>query len=272
MKLRLITDHEVKALFPHAFTHTVAILKYRCMEDCGVGSGTLIQLGSRFFFATAAHNLVSYKDEYLYIGHTKQGTWELFPIERRWPQFNEREPEFDVGYIEIPYDYICNIKEKKFLSLNRLRPFMNFWSTRVFLIGFPAELVPRDLARKNLFDLHAMGYLTETIPLEEVKHDTVVSRDICIYYDNVGIWVDNQSSFKIPEPYGISGGGLWALPTTPKGNLWNPQDTMLIGIDRSWFESTRTVPCTQVQHWLRLVARDYSDLNQYIGDYLNSFT
>jgi len=272
MKLRLITDHEVKALLPHTFTHTVAILKYRCAGDCGVGSGTLIQLGSRFFFATAAHNLVSYKDECLYIGHTKQGTWEQFPIKRRSPQLNEREPEFDVGYIEIPSDYVCNIKEKRFLSLERLRPFVNSWSTRVFLIGFPAELVPKDLARKNLFDLHAMGYLTETIALEEVKHDTVVSRDISIAYDDVGVLVDRQPSFKMPGPYGISGGGLWALPITPKGDLWNPEDTMLIGIDRSWLESTRTVLCTQVQHWLRLVARDYSDLNQYIDDYLDSFT
>jgi len=67
MKFKMITDHEAKALLPHTFRHSVAILQYRSRNNNSVGSGTLIQIGSRFFVATAAHDLTFIDDESLYI-------------------------------------------------------------------------------------------------------------------------------------------------------------------------------------------------------------
>lgn len=271
MMLKLITDHEVKALLPHTFRYTVAILKYRSVKNSSVGSGTLVQIGSHFFIATAAHNLTPYDDEYLYIGYTKERSYEQLPIKRCSPQQNEHEPDIDVGYMEITPDYANAMKEKSFLPLNRIKPFINLWKPRVFLNGFPSELVPKDLAKKNMFNLHAMGYLTETRDPKNVNYNNVESRDIFVDYDEIGVLVDKKPDFKMPEPYGISGGGLWALPMASKGKLWDPQDTMLIGIERSWIKSSRVVLCTQIQHWLRMVANDYSDLAHCINEYLDSF-
>ena len=272
MTLKLITDHEVKALLPHTFRYSVAILQYRNVENSRVGSGTLVQIGTHFFVATAAHNLTLYNDKCLFIGCTKERSYEQPPFKRRRPQPNEPEPDIDVGYIEISPDHAKAINEKEFLPLKRIKPFVHSWKYRVFLNGFPSEYVPKDLAQKNIFNLSAIGYLTETINPKDGSYDAKVeSRDIFIDYDEIGVLVDKQSNFKMPQPYGISGGGLWALPMTSQGNLWSPQDTMLIGIERSWIETKRIALCTQIQHWLKLIADDYSDLTRCINDHLNLF-
>ncbi|MEN6468215.1 MAG: hypothetical protein ABFD45_04595 [Smithella sp.] len=72
----------------------------------------------------------------------------------------------------------------------------------------------------------------------------------------------------MPEPFGLSGGGLWALPITQQGELWTPDNAMLIGIEKSWFSKSQMVRCTQMQHWLRCVANDYPDLEKIITDCL----
>ncbi|HLE05263.1 MAG TPA: hypothetical protein VI729_11715, partial [Anaerolineales bacterium] len=69
-------------------------------------------------------------------------------------------------------------------------------------------------------------------------------------------------------PHGMSGGALWTLPLTRKGALWIPEETAFIGIERSWLPNSRIVFCTQVQHWLRLVANDYEDLGHVIDEHL----
>jgi len=94
---------------------------------------------------------------------------------------------------------------------------------------------------------------------------------ILLYYDEMGVLIDNPDQFKIPQPYGISGGGLWASPTLPEGRLWSPDSCMLIGIERGWLEMSRIAICTQMQHWLKLIAKEYSDLTSCINDHLSSF-
>ncbi len=273
MTLRLITDHEVKALLPYAFKHSVAILLYYDdIMKCKVGSGSLIQIGSHYFIATAAHNLFPHADECIYIGCSKERSADQIPLVRRWPQPSDSEPDIDVGFIEISSDCAKGLTEKSFLPLSRVRPFVHFWNNRVFLHGFPSECVPKDLAQNNMFKLNSLGYLTETIKPKDVNYDAKdVSRDIFIDYDEIGVLVGKEDEFKIPHPRGISGGGLWALPETPQGHLWRPQATVLIGIDRSVLKLSPIVVCTQMQHWLSLIAEEYSDLTPCINDHMNLF-
>ena len=50
--------------------------------------------------------------------------------------------------------------------------------------------------------------------------------------------------------------------------LWRPSDTTLIGIERGWLKNSSCVCCTQIQHWLTLVAYDYPDLKEIIDESL----
>ena len=273
MSLRLITDHEVNALLPYMFRYSVAILQiYPDIGKCQIGSGSLIKIKSHYFVATAAHNLRPHTDEHTYIGFSKEHSTEQLPFIRRWPQPTDPEPDIDLGFIEISPDRAIDLSEKTFLPLSRISPFINCWENRVFLCGFPSEYIPVDLAQKNTFNLNGMGYLTETINPKSLNKDAKdVSRDIFIDYDEVGVLIDQQEQFKMPQPYGISGGGLWALPILPHGNLWSPEGTVLIGIERSWLKEYRIAVCTQMQFWLRLIAEKYSDLTSGINDHLKLY-
>jgi hypothetical protein len=90
MNFRAITDNEVRALAPHTFKYSIAILIYKNNKNISVGSGTLIKISSRFFIATAAHNLSDIDDSNLYIVFKKDPAYETVPFIRRKPSTNER--------------------------------------------------------------------------------------------------------------------------------------------------------------------------------------
>ena len=273
MSLKVVTNNEVKALAPHTFKYSVAILEYHSKNNNFVGSGTLVQLGSRFFIATAAHNLtddnhVGISDDCLFIACKKRTSQQL-PFLSRKPSAEEEEPAIDVGYIEISSDTAASMTENEFLPLSRIRPFVDYWPTRVFLTGFPAGIVSLEAARRNRFHLDAIGYLTETKKLNDMEYKHDKSTDVFIDYEQNSVFVENQEVIQMPEPHGLSGGGLWALPITQGGAIWAPQETMLIGIERSR-KSPNILCCTQIQHWLMSVAEGYSDLRETIHCYLQS--
>ena len=91
----------MNALAPHTFKYSIAILQYYSRDKSSVGSGTLIQIASRFFIATAGHNLAGVPDKCLYMGYSKKKVYEQLPFISRKPSANEREPYPDVGYLEI---------------------------------------------------------------------------------------------------------------------------------------------------------------------------
>lgn len=275
MDFRTLTNNEVSALAPHTFKYSVPILQYHRKDENYVGSGTLVQVGSRFFVATAAHNLTDdnrgVADNCLYLGYSKKETYEKLSFCNRKPSFGENEPAIDVGYIEISPETATSMTEKEFLPLSRIAPFIDYWPTRVFLTGFPAGIVPVELARRNKFNLDAIGYLTETKKLDglEYKHDK--STDIFIDYGQISVLVENQKVIAMPEPHGLSGGGLWALPIATMGAVWTPNNTTLIGIQRKRLKDAPAILCcTQIQHWLASVADGYSDLTEIIECYLES--
>jgi hypothetical protein len=268
MNFKTITNNEVNALAPHTFKYSVAIFQYPDKPVGTVSSGTLVQIGSRFFIATAAHNLTPINDNCLYIAYGKEPVYEPFRFVRRKPLLNETEPEFDVGYIEISHDTAKSMNEKEFLPLNRINPFINFWPTRVFLTGFPAEMVSLESDLKNKFVSDAIGYLTETKKLNELKCNYDELTDIVVDYEPKSIFVEKQTGITMPQPFGLSGGGLWALPITQQEKLWTPNNTMLIGIKNSWVEMSNIVRCIQIQYWLKCVAADYPDLEKIIAEYL----
>ncbi|MBN2398021.1 MAG: hypothetical protein JXI32_06535 [Deltaproteobacteria bacterium] len=268
MNFKNLTDNEVNALAPHTFKYSIPIMQYYGRDKSSVGSGTLIKIGSRFLIATAGHNLVGVPDDCLYYVPSKKMIYDQPPFIRRNPLANSSDPgEADVGYIEIPSEIAISIEEREFLPLNRIRPFIVTWPTRVFLTGFPAEMVPIELATKNKFILSAIGYLTEIRKPNQQRDD---SMDIIVDYEPTSVLVERPNGWKMPNPRGISGGGLWALPLAGRTELWNPDDTTLIGIEKSWLETSNCVRCTQIQHWLKLVANDFPDLAEIIDEHLQS--
>jgi hypothetical protein len=57
MDFKNLSDNEVNTLAPHIFKYSIPIMQYYNRDKNYFGSVTLIRIGSRFFVATAGHNL-----------------------------------------------------------------------------------------------------------------------------------------------------------------------------------------------------------------------
>ena len=70
---------------------------------------------------------------------------------------------------------------------------------------------------------------------------------------------EDEENDNLPEPRGVSGGGLWQ-GTLTKVELWNAEAVRLFGIQNRSNEQEKYVRGCQITHWLRLLYEHYSDL------------
>jgi hypothetical protein len=101
-----------------------------------------------------------------------------------------------------------------------------------------------------------MGYMT--IPVERSDID----QDVELVLDYSG------AEWPLPIPKGMSGGGVWSVQTALAPLVWAPANSRLVGITKSWLESSRHLLAVKVEHWLRLVSCDFPDLRDTIDEIL----
>jgi hypothetical protein len=86
--------------------------------------------------------------------------------------------------------------------------------------------------------------------------------DIFLPYDpekEMWYYEENEGDDNLPEPRGLSGGGLWQGSQT-KVELWNAEGVQFFGIQSRWNEEEKYVRGCQIIHWLRLLHEHCSDL------------
>ena len=70
---------------------------------------------------------------------------------------------------------------------------------------------------------------------------------------------------KMPEPYGISGGGIWAMDIIKAEGIWQSDQAKLVAIQTRWNEKKRYAKGTRIHHWLALISTHYNDLQEHIA-------
>jgi hypothetical protein len=78
-------------------------------------------------------------------------------------------------------------------------------------------------------------------------------------------WTDSTTDdggiVSMPDPSGISGGGLWRFRRVPKGELWSAQASgRLIGINEAWNQRD-TEFVTPVRAWREWLSQALADLD-----------
>lgn len=252
----------VNALHAYVFKHLFGLLLFS-NGRVDVGSGVGIQVGSRFFVATAGHNLCGFADESIALVHLDRLSSERFSFETRWPPSSARDVQPDIGFLELPASVALQ-SDKRFLSIDEIRPGFSHWGGNVLLVGYPSESVPRALVERGLFRLEAMAFTTSKVEPYEYALDPTL--DIGLEYRDSALVARDGSQMPTPKPHGLSGAGVWSFPPPRKSGVWSPSDSMLLGIQRSWLQHSHIVVCTQVQHWLRLIAEKCPDLASAIAE------
>ena len=94
-----------------------------------------------------------------------------------------------------------------------------------------------------------------TIPLErdQVQYDHKEDLDLILEYGT-------DDSEVLPIPKGMSGGGIWSIPTDLNPPVWAPNKSKIVGIIRAWRERSRHLIANRIEHWLDLVASDFPGL------------
>ena len=232
-------------------------------------SGVLVSIGGHLFVATAAHAVPSQPGGRLsFVVPTKAIDAGALPIlrcgkiESEWP---------DVGFLELDPTEALPVLRKEAIDLEQIsvrgpgHP-----ECRCLLFGQTSQRIrtePTDSSQRHL-TFRPMCYSNAPVKPEEwpkaSSADPAFDRGVDIFLpfdpeEETWHYEENEGDGNLPEPRGLSGGGLWQGSQT-KVELWNAEGVQLFGIQSRWNEEEKYVRGCQIIHWLRLLHEQYPDL------------
>jgi hypothetical protein len=232
-----------------------------------VASGTAIKIGPRYFYATVAHAKVWSPDHLRLVPkQTHAENDEPIPFVRHVLA----EGNVDVGAFEITHENFEQLGVVP-IDIDRIYDAGTAEDRPSRLVGFPARYVrPASVGDKSVT---LLSYACE--PVGPTRWGAISKRklnldrniDIVINYDRDVIdWTkDSKLPTGMPDPYGMSGGGLWQRKEPLKeGQLWTAGDLCLVGIQASWLSEVDFLKAVQIIQWCKMIAEEYDDLRDMI--------
>jgi hypothetical protein len=75
---------------------------------------------------------------------------------------------------------------------------------------------------------------------------------------------------RLPEAFGMSGGGFWQSWVPNEGHVWSPSNYQLFAIQSTWYEKGNYLRAIRIRHWLDLIAETYPELKGPIEAHMSS--
>jgi hypothetical protein len=259
----------------HVSKFTACVIDTADSEDLskwGIFSGTFVKIKDRIFVCTASHCL---KDNsltrYWFVDDETRYHHEARPSMIAVHRSINDPP--DVGIIELDPAAFRLQSTKQPCSIERVK--IRGTGRRdypVTLIGTPREQMRFWREGRSIMAevVGATWNCTTEDPKKWPRVDPSADPqfDIMLEYPS-GIdktrRLDTNSPTALPDPEGMSGGGLWDRGFAGK-TLWNPADAFLIGVQTAWLPESRYVRAVQIVHWLRLVHQHYPDLRHTLKE------
>ena len=246
--------------------YCVSIFNLRTHE---LSSGSLIEIGTRLFVATARHVIPENPLRVLRILN-RAGDYERdgFSGFLKWNR--HFEPNKGVGYLELERETaIQYFGDHDFCRVNRIadlgvgRP-----DRTAIVIGTPARSVKpvETFDEINRLKYACIPYLTFPLPQHEwpgvfeemPEPDEKI--DVFLDYPKEECQIfETEESTTMPDTTGMSGGGVWDQGDHAE-KVWFPGSCTLFAIQESCCPHRRSLRATQIKHWIDLILRDYPDL------------
>jgi hypothetical protein len=233
------------------------------------GSGTLVTIGGHYLIATAGH-VIPEKP----IGRLWLITHQMTIVKDALPDFPSfgKHPDLDVGFVEIHPEAISKcFPNNEMVTLDNVAPrTVGRPAGSVLLVGSPGEHVQCSMSGVREMTIVPKGMPFRTIPLQPADWPSLdVPRDgrpfdptvdiLLDYPETDRVRVDGGPLLPLPNPEGMSGGGIWDQQLVAE-EVWSPNALKLIGIQSEWWEKGRYLRAVQVLHWLRLIYARFPDL------------
>ena len=273
-----IAGQSSSALLKHLFNYSVSVVD-TCNPDGDpknwkIFSGTLVEIEDKLLVATASHCIAGeqLQGRYWLVGNKAKLRGKDSCVLTTYRSIGD-DP--DVGIMELDRNLFSHFSDQAGISISRLKPSgIGRCDTLAILIGCPGERVAKE-ERGALMGLgiNTDSYASNPLNIEEwpitERSNLNPDKDIILSYpneENSTRCLETGRPIMLPDPYGMSGGGLWDQGFGP--GLWSAENSFLFGIQSSWFSKERFLRVTQIQHWLKLVYEKYPDLRPKL---LNEF-
>lgn len=277
---------EIGQIMGQACAEQARRFTYCLIDDTGetkIGTAVAIQLGDRFFLATAAHLVENARGIKALVREQVAHDVSDFVAKHY-------DNQFDVGLLEIsssdshcfeflPQNKICEtIEEEQKLP--------------IMVVGFPGQFCKPgktiDLTAEDLFQVvqcETLTFHTYLLPWSEWpsdglpdEHDMpkqlIKERDMIIDYTSepevIPFTPKTAGTVNPPieclslDPHGMSGGGIWLAQITESKERLNYPDTRLVGLQLGWYPTWNWLRGIRVGAWLDLVREQYPDLKNVV--------
>lgn len=263
-----------KAASDNVYGHTLAYV----YNNKKIASGTLIQIGNRCLVATTAYSLPGIPSKVECVPKLKPEQIGSLPT----VVAVTKSDSADVGIIELESD-APHLLGMDAITIGRIADLQSGrHGCRAWLIGYPEKQLVPHYGMKGILGFQALSASAEPIePAAWAKVDVgkiddepgELSKDmhVLIHYNTteaVYSGVDDSTAAEsAPEPYGMSGGGLWQTPeATADTAIWSASNLCLFAIQSSWPKQGEHLKAIQVIHWLSLVADTYPELSDELTE------
>lgn len=254
---------------PHVVKSTICIYGWQDKLKA-TGSGVLLRVADRHFLISAAHvlDLTFYHQFQLYtsVSFSPAPPVPLLFVRRASSakpvgmaatasDLRDADP-LDFSVAELQPETAEQISGRfKFLQLGDLEVGRPCAGAGLYVCGYPIALTQESGFQMDTFPL---GYVSTPLQTEPEVRDR--DKELLLYYCRDCVrW--NGDAAHAPEPYGLSGCGIWQLSKPPQLPVdTSPASARLVGIQHRWRSKSHYLVGTSVSWIAPLLWRDYPDL------------
>jgi hypothetical protein len=237
-----------------------------------IGTAIAIQLGQRFFFATAKH-VIENDHDVAVLPHGNMGNVVSDFAGRYYDE------QLDIGLLELMpgsahrFEFADRARLSATVGIAGELPVLVTGYPGQFVLAAGATLTSQDLLRiVTCIELTVRSVLlpqSEWPENDSLDEPLVAERDILVDFGPEprvtplppGVLLPDASPVDCNrvDPHGLSGGGIWLAQVRDQNGLW-VSDVRLIGIQTGWYEHSGWLRGVQIGAWLNMVRAEYPDV------------
>lgn len=230
-------------------------------DDIGLASGTLSCSDSHHFVLTAAHAVRDRRPEQIRFVHTAlPATTDIRLAQVRRHPDAQQDDILDLAVLELDAEAVERLKvSKEFLPITRIGSALPASTVApLVVVGHPASYVDHSQAVNKQLSFQPLAYVTFAASGKGLLHNYDPAYHVLLEYPEEGSGDETGHRMVLPDPNGMSGGGVFSFNLTREG-LWAPECVSLVAVEHAWFRGERLLKCSHGSAILRFLAEIYPE-------------
>jgi len=240
----------------HIFDRTVVLAYHDEKGIHGHGTGMLLQVDNQPIVITAAHVIKDVDPQTIQMITTETPSNIRCSPSSGDLYGGDVSEDPDVGFLRIGDSTSPLLAGKQFLTLDDLE---------FFPTGLPTDLailfgMPGTEHKEPICDVHSFGSLTYMTNFpEDLDWSAPGNRPtlLSIGYEETVEDVFTGQDMCLPDPHGMSGGGLWRSRLAGAA-IWTPARLKLVGILTEFHETQREVKANRAENLYHLLSHHFN--------------